>query len=45
MAEDATSRTYDIALQELKDIGVSLMDTDECIAWLGGASSKIQNIE
>jgi len=45
MAEDATSRTYDIALQELKNIGVSLMDTDECIAWLGGPSSKIQNIE
>lgn len=44
LAKDATSVIYDIALQELKNIGVSLMDTDECIVWIGGASSKIQNI-
>ncbi len=44
LAKDATSVIYDIALQELKNIGVSLIDTDECIVWIGGTSSKIQNI-
>ena len=28
---------YDIGLQELKNIGVSLMNTNECIVWLGGS--------
>lgn len=42
LAKDATSLIYDIALQELKNIGVSLMDTDECIAWLDAASSTSQ---
>jgi nicotinamidase-related amidase len=42
LAKDATSLVYDIALQELQNIGVSLMDTDECIAWLGDSYSKIQ---
>jgi hypothetical protein len=40
LAKDATSLVYDIELQELKNIGVSLMDTDECIAWLGDSYSK-----
>ncbi len=44
LTKDATSLIYDIGLQELQNIGVSLMNTDECIAWLAGASSysKIQ---
>jgi nicotinamidase-related amidase len=42
LAKDATSLIYDIALQELKNIGVSLMDTDECLAWLAAAGTKIQ---
>jgi nicotinamidase-related amidase len=42
MAKDATSLIYDIGLEELENIGVSLMNTDECIAWLGASYSKIQ---
>jgi nicotinamidase-related amidase len=42
LAKDATSLIYDIALQELKNIGVSLMNTDECLAWLA-AGTKIQS--
>jgi nicotinamidase-related amidase len=34
MAKDATSLVYDKGLQELQNIGVSVMNTDECIAWL-----------
>jgi nicotinamidase-related amidase len=34
LAKDATSGVYDIGLQELKNIGVSVMSADECIAWL-----------
>jgi nicotinamidase-related amidase len=34
LARDATSLVYDIGTQELINIGVSVMDTDECIAWL-----------
>jgi nicotinamidase-related amidase len=34
LAKDATSLVYDIGTQELMNIGVSVMDTDECIAWL-----------
>src|SRR5215218_10526629 len=34
LAKDATSFIYNIGLQELENIGVSVMDTDECIAWL-----------
>ena len=41
LAKDATSIVYDIALQELKNIGVSLMETDECISWLGDSYAKI----
>ena len=44
LAKDATSLIYDIGLQELQNIGVSSMNTDECIAWLARASySKIQD--
>jgi nicotinamidase-related amidase len=35
MAKDATSLVYNIGIQELQNIGVSIMDSDECIAWLG----------
>ena len=46
LAKDVTSFIYDIALQELKNVGVSIMNTDECIAWLGALSdSKIQDIQ
>jgi nicotinamidase-related amidase len=46
LATDATSVLYDRALQELKNIGVLVMNTDECIAWLGAPSySKIQDIQ
>jgi nicotinamidase-related amidase len=34
LAKDATSGVYDIGLQELKNISVSVMSADECIAWL-----------
>jgi nicotinamidase-related amidase len=44
LAKDATSLIYDIGLQELKNIGVLLMNIDECIVWLRGASyAKIQD--
>lgn len=42
MAKDATSLVYDIGLQELQNIGVSVMDTDECMAWLGESYSKFR---
>ena len=42
LAKDATSLIYDIGLQELQNIGISLMNTDECIAWLVASYSKIQ---
>ena len=43
LAKDATSLIYGIGLQELRNIGVSLADTDECIAWLEDSSYlKIQ---
>jgi nicotinamidase-related amidase len=35
LAKDATSLVYDIGLQELKAIGVSIMSDDECVSWLG----------
>ncbi len=35
LVKDATSVVYDIGFQEMKNIGVSLMNTDECIEWLG----------
>ncbi len=35
LAKDATSLLYDKALQELKNIGITLLDTDECLSWLG----------
>jgi nicotinamidase-related amidase len=34
LAKDGTSAVYDIGLQELKNIGVSIMSTDECVTWL-----------
>jgi hypothetical protein len=45
LAKDATSIIYDLGLQELQNIGVSSMNTDECVAWLARASSysKIQD--
>jgi nicotinamidase-related amidase len=46
LATDATSVIYDRALLELKNIGVLVMNTDECIEWLGAPSySKIQDIQ
>ena len=45
LAIDATSVLYDRALQELKNISVLVMNTNECIAWLGAPSySRIQDI-
>ena len=38
LAKDATSGVYDTALQELRNIGVSVMNTEECVAWLKGYS-------
>jgi nicotinamidase-related amidase len=35
LAKDATSLVYDIGLQELKAIGVSIMSANECVSWLG----------
>jgi nicotinamidase-related amidase len=35
LAKDATSLVYDIGLQELKAIGVSILSADECVSWLG----------
>ena len=34
MIKDATSLLYDKAILELKNIGISIMDTDEHIAWI-----------
>ena len=39
LAKDATSLIYDRGLQELKSIGVSLMDSDECIEWIRNGTS------
>jgi hypothetical protein len=35
LAKDATSLVYEIGLQELNAIGVSIMSADECVSWLG----------
>lgn len=35
MVEDATSAVYDVGLKELENIGVDVIDTNQCIAWLG----------
>jgi nicotinamidase-related amidase len=35
LVKDATSAVYDIGFKEIKNIGTSLMNTDECIEWLG----------
>jgi nicotinamidase-related amidase len=44
LAKDATSLIYNIGLEELENIGVLLMNIDECIAWLVGTSySQIQD--
>lgn len=45
LATDATSVLYDIAIQELKNIGVSVMITDECLAWLGVSSYLNTNLQ
>jgi nicotinamidase-related amidase len=34
MVKDATSAVYDIGLKELENIGVDVMNTTQCIAWL-----------
>jgi nicotinamidase-related amidase len=34
LAKDATSLVYDIGLQELRSIGVSIMSANECATWL-----------
>ncbi len=39
--KDATSRTYDIGIQELENIGVLSMNTDECISWLDSIDMKM----
>ena len=44
MAKDDTWIVYDIALQELKNIGVSSMNTNGCITWLIEGYSKVQEI-
>ena len=43
LAKNATSLVYDIGLQELRNIGVSLMNTDECIAWVVDSSMDNNN--
>jgi hypothetical protein len=43
LAKDATSGIYAIGLQELRNIGVSVMSTEECLAWLEGSYSRIQD--
>jgi nicotinamidase-related amidase len=35
LAKDATSFVYDVGLQELKNIGVSIMSAEECVRWIG----------
>ena len=35
LAKNATSLVYDIGLQELKNIGVSIKSAGECVIWLG----------
>jgi hypothetical protein len=35
LAKDTTLLVYDIGLQELKAIEVSIMNADECMTWLG----------
>ena len=44
LAKDVTSFIYDIALQELKNVGVSIMNTDECITRFGASYSKVREI-
>ena len=39
--KDATSRIYDIGIQELENIGVISMNTDECISWLNSIDMKM----
>ena len=34
LVKDATSQIYDKALEEMTSIGVSVMDTRECVNWL-----------
>ena len=35
LPQDATSQIYEKGLEELNSIGVSVMDTNKCIDWLG----------
>jgi nicotinamidase-related amidase len=34
MVKDATSAVYDVGLKESENIGVDVMNTNQCIAWL-----------
>ena len=43
MIKDATSLLYEKALQELKNIGIWSMDTDEYISWLGSSENPDNN--
>jgi nicotinamidase-related amidase len=35
LAKDTTSVIYDIGLLELENTGVSIMNANECVTWLG----------
>jgi hypothetical protein len=37
--QDATSRVYEQGVQELEDIGVTVMTTHACLAWVGYPTS------
>ncbi len=43
LAKDDTSLLYDKVLQESKNIGITLLDTDECISWLGPFNTQVQS--
>lgn len=40
LVADAVSRTTEMGLRELGSIGVRLMNTDNCLAWLAGDSTR-----
>jgi len=40
MVEDATSAVYDIGLKEVENIGVGVMNTNQCIAWLQSSLAR-----
>ncbi len=41
LVNDATSLIYDVGVQELKNIGVRAMGTDQCVAWLEDSPSGL----